>query len=112
LTACNFVSGDEQYRADQIRRGGVHQWVPKAKISCKGGGRNVTKVMVFRIRCLSAEQSENCDRYTAVDDLLIAADTWTIMLGEKEISLGPVVWTLFSMLVRKRGAGGFARSAD
>jgi hypothetical protein len=36
LTACNFVSGDEQYRANPIGRG-VHQWVPKAKLSCKGG---------------------------------------------------------------------------
>jgi len=43
LTGCNFVSGDEQYRANQIRRGGVHQLVPKAKISSTGDGRNVTK---------------------------------------------------------------------
>ena len=37
LSPCNCVSGNEQYRANQLRRGGVHEWVPKAKISCKGG---------------------------------------------------------------------------
>ncbi len=43
LTACNCVSGDEQYRANQIGRGGVHQWVPKAKLSCKGGQPECTQ---------------------------------------------------------------------
>lgn len=52
LTAYNFVSGDEQYRAEQIRRGGVHQWVP-ARLDARTDRRNVTNVRVFRIICLS-----------------------------------------------------------
>jgi DNA invertase Pin-like site-specific DNA recombinase/DNA-binding winged helix-turn-helix (wHTH) protein len=50
-----------------------------------------------------ASQPEDSDRYTAVDDVLIAADTWTIMLGKKEITLGPVVWTIFNMLALNAG---------
>jgi DNA-binding response OmpR family regulator len=48
-------------------------------------------------------QDKNCGDYTAVDDILIAEDTWTMTLGQKEISLGPVGSAIFSMLAQNAG---------
>jgi len=50
-----------------------------------------------------ASQSEKSERYTAVDDILIATDSWMIMLGKKEIALGPVGSAIFRMLVLNAG---------
>jgi DNA-binding response OmpR family regulator len=50
-----------------------------------------------------ASEFENCEGCTAVDDILIAADTWTITLGQKEISLGPVGSAIFNMLALNAG---------
>jgi len=67
-------------------------------------GRKVGKLEDF---CDAAKevaaQSENCEHYIAVDDILIAADTWTITLGQKEISLGPVGSAIFNMLALNAG---------
>lgn len=55
---------------------------------------------------IAKEVSTRCEpseHYTAVDDILIALDTWTITLGKKEIALGPVGHAMFSMLVRNAG---------
>jgi DNA-binding response OmpR family regulator len=38
-----------------------------------------------------------------VDDILMAADTWEITLGKKEISLGPVGSAIFNMLAQNAG---------
>jgi len=48
-------------------------------------------------------QDKNCGDYTAMDDILIAEDTWTMTLGQKEISLGPVGSAIFSMLAQNAG---------
>ena len=48
-------------------------------------------------------ESKNCEGCTVVDDILIAPDTWTITLGEKEISLGPVSSAVFNALVSNAG---------
>jgi len=48
-------------------------------------------------------QSKNCEGSKAVDDILIAPDTWTITLGKKELSLGPRGSAIFSMLVLNAG---------
>lgn len=50
-----------------------------------------------------ASQSKNCEGCTAIDDMLIAAESWTITLGKKEISLGPVGSAIFNMLVLNAG---------
>ncbi len=50
-----------------------------------------------------AGQSTNCEGCTAVDDILIAADTPTITLGEREISLGPVGSAIFNTLALNAG---------
>jgi DNA-binding winged helix-turn-helix (wHTH) protein len=50
-----------------------------------------------------ASQSENSERYTAVDDILIATDTSMIVLGKKEIALGPVGSATFRMLALNAG---------
>jgi DNA invertase Pin-like site-specific DNA recombinase len=50
-----------------------------------------------------AAHCESTKSYTAVDDLLITADTWTITLDNKEITLGPVLWTILNTLVLKAG---------
>lgn len=50
-----------------------------------------------------ATRCEPSEHYTAVDDILIALDTWTIILGKKEITLGPVGHAMFSMLVLNAG---------
>jgi len=50
-----------------------------------------------------ASQSENREHYTAVDDILIATDSWMIILGKKEIVLGPVGSAIFSMLILNAG---------
>ena len=50
-----------------------------------------------------AFQVKDSVRCTAVDDVLIAPDTWTITLNKKDISLGPVGSALFNMLVLNAG---------
>jgi DNA invertase Pin-like site-specific DNA recombinase/DNA-binding winged helix-turn-helix (wHTH) protein len=45
----------------------------------------------------------NCENYVTVDDILIDADTFTITLDKKEISLGPVTFAIFNMLARNAG---------
>jgi DNA-binding winged helix-turn-helix (wHTH) protein len=50
-----------------------------------------------------AAPSKNCGGWTAVDDILIAGDTWTMTLGQKEISLGPVGSAIFNMLAQNAG---------
>jgi len=50
-----------------------------------------------------AALDKNCGGWTAVDDILIAADTWTMTLGQKEISLGPVGSAIFNMLAQNAG---------
>jgi DNA-binding winged helix-turn-helix (wHTH) protein len=50
-----------------------------------------------------AAQPEINERYTAVDDILIAHDTWMIILGKKEIVLGPVGSAMFNLLALNAG---------
>ncbi len=50
-----------------------------------------------------ASQSGKCERYNAVDDLLIASDTWTITLDKKEITVGPFGFAIFNALVLNAG---------
>ena len=50
-----------------------------------------------------ASQSENGERYIAVDDILIMIDTWMIVLDKNEITLGPVGSAIFNMLVLNAG---------
>jgi len=50
-----------------------------------------------------AAPSKNNAGCTAVDDILIAADTWTMTLGQKEISLGPVGSAILKMLAQNAG---------
>lgn len=67
-------------------------------------GRKLCKLEDF---CAVANEvafrSKNCECCTAVDDILIAADTWAITLGKKEISLGPVGSAIFNMLAQNAG---------
>ncbi len=51
----------------------------------------------------SASQSENCERYTAVDDILISSDSCTITLGGQEITFGPFGSAIFNMLALNAG---------
>jgi DNA invertase Pin-like site-specific DNA recombinase/DNA-binding winged helix-turn-helix (wHTH) protein len=46
---------------------------------------------------------QNNERCTVVDDILIAFDTWTIMLGRREIALGSVSSAIFNMLALNAG---------
>ena len=50
-----------------------------------------------------AFECENCERYTAVDDILISSDTCTITLGGQEITLGPFGSAILNMLVLNAG---------
>ena len=50
-----------------------------------------------------AEQSKNCEGCTTVDDILVASDTWTITLDQKDILLGPTASAIFNMLVLHAG---------
>jgi DNA invertase Pin-like site-specific DNA recombinase/DNA-binding winged helix-turn-helix (wHTH) protein len=50
-----------------------------------------------------AEQSKNCEGRTTVDDILVASDTWTITLDQKDILLGPTASAIFNMLVLHAG---------
>jgi DNA invertase Pin-like site-specific DNA recombinase len=50
-----------------------------------------------------AAQPENNERYTVVDDILIAHDTLMIILGKKEIVLGPVGSAIFNLLALNAG---------
>ena len=47
--------------------------------------------------------SENSERYTAVDDILIAVATPMIVHGNKEIMLGPIGSAMFTMLALNEG---------
>lgn len=46
---------------------------------------------------------ENGQRNYVVDDILIGVDTWIITLGGKEITLGPIGSTIFSILALNAG---------
>jgi DNA invertase Pin-like site-specific DNA recombinase/DNA-binding winged helix-turn-helix (wHTH) protein len=48
-------------------------------------------------------QFAKASHYISVDDIQIAADTWTIILGKKEITLGPVGSALFNLLALNSG---------
>jgi DNA-binding response OmpR family regulator len=48
-------------------------------------------------------QSEDKELYVAVDDILIGVDTWTIILGKKEIALGPVGSGILNTLALNSG---------
>jgi hypothetical protein len=50
-----------------------------------------------------ASHSTNCEGYTVIDDALIATDTWTITLCNKEISLGPIGSPIFNLLAQNSG---------
>lgn len=50
-----------------------------------------------------ASRFENNPRCIVVDDILLASDTWTITLGDKEIALGPVGSAIFNMLALNAG---------
>jgi DNA invertase Pin-like site-specific DNA recombinase len=77
----------------------------KSKILREGqpwlsAGRKLGKLEDFcAIANEVVSQSNNCEGCTAIDDILIAADTWTITLDRKEILLGPVGSAIFNMLV-------------
>ncbi len=51
----------------------------------------------------AASLSKNGEPHTAVDDILIAPDTWMIMLGKKEVALGPIGSAIFRMLALNAG---------
>ena len=67
-------------------------------------GRKLVKLEEF---CDAADevasQSKNCEGCTAIDDILIAAESWTITLGKKGISLAPVGSAIFNILVLNAG---------
>ncbi|MGA2204362.1 MAG: recombinase family protein [Halobacteriota archaeon] len=71
---------------------------------CLSAGRKLSKL---EDSCAVANEvafrSKNCACCTAVDDILMAADTWEITLGKKEISLGPVGSAIFNMLAQNAG---------
>jgi DNA invertase Pin-like site-specific DNA recombinase len=86
---------------------------PDPPIKCKilregepwmSAGRKLSKLEDF---CDVANEvvppSKNCPGFTAVDDILITTDSWTITLGQKEISLGPVSSAIFNMLALNAG---------
>ena len=50
-----------------------------------------------------ASQNVNTSLNVTVDDIQIATDTWTIMLGREEITLGPVGSAIFNLLVLNPG---------
>ena len=50
-----------------------------------------------------AFECENCERFTAVDDILISSDTCTITLGGQEMTLGPFGSAILNMLVLNAG---------
>jgi DNA invertase Pin-like site-specific DNA recombinase/DNA-binding winged helix-turn-helix (wHTH) protein len=50
-----------------------------------------------------AAQPKKVDPYTSVDDILIATDTWTVIVGKESINLGPVGSAIFSMLALNAG---------
>ncbi len=67
-------------------------------------GRKLNKLEDFcAVATEVAFRSRNCGCCTAVDDILMAPDTWAITLGKKEISLGPVGSAIFNMLALNAG---------
>src|SRR6267378_7224417 len=67
-------------------------------------GRKLDKLEDFCVVANEvASKCSNCEFCIAVDDILIAADTWTVTLGGKEILLGPVGSAIFNMLVLNAG---------
>jgi len=83
--------------------------IPKYKVLRENqpwfsSGRKLTKLDDFcEVAKEVAPQSENNALYTAVDDIQIAADTCTIILDKKEITLGPVLSAIFNMLALNAG---------
>lgn len=50
-----------------------------------------------------AARQDNTEHYLAVDDILVSLDNWKIVLGKKEIALGPITFTMFRLLLRNAG---------
>ena len=50
-----------------------------------------------------ASQCEGGERNYVVDDIVLGADTWIITLDKKEITLGPIGSTIFSILALNAG---------
>jgi len=50
-----------------------------------------------------AIKCQHCERYTAVDDILISSDTCTITLAGQEITLGPFGSAIFNVLASNAG---------
>jgi len=68
------------------------------------GGRKLGELDDFcDIAKKVASPCENGQRNYVVDDILIGVDTWIITLGKKEITLGPVGSTIFSILALNAG---------
>jgi DNA invertase Pin-like site-specific DNA recombinase/DNA-binding winged helix-turn-helix (wHTH) protein len=75
----HFKGGPKKYK--QFRAN--HPWLT--------AGRQLAKLDEFcDLATEAAVLSQNGDRYTAVDDILIANDTCMILLGKREITLGPI----------------------
>ena len=50
-----------------------------------------------------AAQPKKIDPYISVDDILIASDTSTVIIGKESVTLGPVGSAIFSMLALNAG---------
>jgi DNA-binding winged helix-turn-helix (wHTH) protein len=50
-----------------------------------------------------ASESERSAPYTAIDEILVAPDTWTIIFGKEELTLGPVGSAIFRILALNAG---------
>lgn len=83
--------------------------IPKYRVLREGqpllsGGRKLESLDNFcNVAREVAPKSEDSARYTAVDDILISTDTSMIVLGKKEIILGPVGSAMFGMLALHAG---------
>lgn len=90
----HFKSGPKKYK--QFRAN--HPWL--------SAGRKLAKLDEFcDLATEAAVLSQNSDRYTAVDDILIANDTSMVLLGNKEITLGPIGSGIFKILTSHPNQG-------
>lgn len=85
--------------------GNSFKWkILREKESVLAAGRKLAQLDdLYAVLNEVASENKNCESYTAVDDILIAPDTWTITLGAKELSLGPVGSAIFKLLVLNAG---------
>jgi len=49
------------------------------------------------------EQTGVCEACIVVDDILISPHTWTITVGEREVSVGPIGSAILSLLIQRAG---------